>query len=241
MSVSFKMHGPCRATVALDNTRDGVQHGIDSPMQIDHRTPRRIFAPLLIASAMILLQGCISKPPPTAVRYPITSGSHETLPSSRDVILVWGEEPLTDLAVEWLIAHHYAALIRPEREFSHTKQQGHTFSERTRALSVAQRMEADFVLFLDREESKHGALIETRCDDQFYVDVTIRGVSVPSGAVVWGGNAHYPHCVDLSRRTFQNLTCQALATAWGLRSSGQLEIPSSLMCTAGQTEPAFLR
>ena len=210
-------------------------------MQIDHRTPPRIFASFLIASAVILLQGCISKPPPTAVRYPITSGSHETLPSSRDVILVWGEKPLTDLAVEWLIAHHYAALIRPKTEFSQTKKHVHTFSERTLALSVAKGMKADFVLFLDREESKHGALVEARCDDQFYVDVTIRGVSVPSGSVVWGGNAHYPHCVDPSRRTFQNLTCQALAAVWGLRPSGQLEIPSSLMCTAGQTEPAFLR
>ncbi|MEP6889908.1 MAG: hypothetical protein ABI955_04335 [Nitrospirota bacterium] len=208
-------------------------------MPMDHRTPPRNFAPLLIASAMILFQGCISTPPPTAVHYPITSGSHETLPSSRDVILVWGEEPLTNLAVEWLIAHHYAALIRPESEFSQTKTH-HTFSERTLALSVAKRMEADFVLFLDREESKHGALVETRCDAQFSVDVIIRGVSVPSGAVVLGRNAHYPHCVDLSRRTLQNLTCQALATAWGFRSSGQLEIPSSLMCTVGQTRPGFL-
>ena len=210
-------------------------------MQIDHQTPPRIFAPILIASAMILLQGCISKPPPVAVHYPITSGSHEALPSSRDGIPVWGEEPLTDLAVEWLIAHHYAAIIRPENERFQAKEQSHTFSDRTLALSVAQKVKADFVLFLDREESKHGALVEPRCDDQFYVDVAVRGVSVPTGAVVWRGNAHYPHCVDLSRRTFQNLTCQALATAWGLRPSGQLEIPSSLMCTAGQTEPAFLR
>jgi hypothetical protein len=210
-------------------------------MHIDQRIPRPIFAPIWIAWTMILLQGCISKPPPMAVHYPITSGSHEALPSSRDGILVWGEEPLTDLAVEWLIAHHYAAVIRPTTERSQAKEQTHTFSDRTLALSVAQHVKADFVLFLDREESKQGALVEPRCDDQFYVNVTVRGVSVPTGAVVWRGNAHYPHCVDLSRRTFQSLTCQALATAWGLRPSGQLEIPSSLMCTTGQTEPAFLR
>jgi hypothetical protein len=106
---------------------------------------------------------------------------------------------------------------------------------------VAQNVEADFVLFLDREESKDGALVEPRCNDQFYVDVAVRGVLVRTGVVVWRGNAHYPQCVDLSRRTFQSLTCQALATAWGLRPSGQLEIPSSLMCTAGQTELAFPR
>lgn len=210
-------------------------------MHINRGTARLIFASLWIASAVIVLQGCISKPPPIAVHYPITSGSHETLPSFRNGILVWGEEPLTDLAVEWLIAHHYTAIIRPETELSQAREQSHTFSDRMFALSVAKNVKADFVLFLDREESKHGVLVEPRCDDQFYVDVTVRGVSVPTGAVVWRGNAHYPHCVDLSRRTFQSLTCQALATAWGLRPSGQLEIPSSLMCTAGQTEPAFLR
>ena len=190
---------------------------------------------------MILLQGCLSKPVTPEVHYPITSGSHETLPSSRDGILVWGEEPLTDLAVEWLIAHHYAAIIRPVTEFPQAKEQSHTFSDRTLALAVAQNVKADFVLFLDREESKHGTLVESYCDGQFYVDVAVRGVSVSTGTVVWRGNAHYPQCVDLSRRTFQSLICQALATAWGLRPSGQLEIPSSLMCTVGQTEPASLR
>jgi hypothetical protein len=98
-------------------------------MHIDHRIPRSILAPIWIASIVILLQGCISKPPPVAVHYPITSGSHETLPSSRDGILVWGEEPLTDLAVEWLIAHHYAAIIRPEAELSQTKKQTHTATD----------------------------------------------------------------------------------------------------------------
>jgi hypothetical protein len=32
------------------------------------------------------------------------------------------------------------------------------------------------------------------------------------------------------------LTCQALATAWGCRASGQLDIPSEQMCTAGMAE-----
>jgi len=98
-------------------------------------------------------------------------------------------------------------------------------------------MQADFVLFLERAESKDGALIEPHCGPLFSVDVRIRGLSVESGDASLRGNAHYPHCVELSGETFRNLTCQALATAWGFRPSGQLDIPSSLMCTAGQTEP----
>jgi hypothetical protein len=62
------------------------------------------------------------------------------------------------------------------------------------------------------------------------VRVTVQGLLVESGETVFRGSAHYPHCVDLSGETFRNLTCQAAATAWGFRPSGQLDIPSSLMC-----------
>jgi hypothetical protein len=73
------------------------------------------------------------------------------------------------------------------------------------------------------------------------VNVSVRGLLVESGDTALRGSAHYPHCVDLSDRTFRSLTCQALATAWGFRPSGQLDIPSSLMCTAGQTAPMPIR
>ncbi|HSQ49926.1 MAG TPA: hypothetical protein VLL94_01525 [Nitrospiraceae bacterium] len=102
-------------------------------------------------------------------------------------------------------------------------------------------MKAEFVLFLEREESKEGALIEQHCGSFMYVHVSLRGLSVESGETVLRGSAHYPHCVDLSGETFQSLTCQVFATAWGYRPSGQLDIPSSLMCTAGQTQPTPIR
>ena len=91
------------------------------------------------------------------------------------------------------------------------------------------------MLFLDREESKDGALVEPRCNDQFYRRCGRARVSVRTGVVVWRGNAHYPQCVDLSRRTFPGPSPARPSPRVGLaRPSGQLEIPSSLMCTAGQ-------
>ena len=203
---------------------------------IDHRAGLVIQA-LGILYIVLLLQGCPAKAPPPGVRFPITSGSHNTLPTVQQRILVWGDAPLTDVAVEWLISHHYSAIITPESDPLQTTQASRRFSDRTVALSVAEDLKADFVLFLEREESKEGALIEPRCDTRFYVNVSARGVSVESGDITVRGNAHYPHCVDLNGKTFRSLTCQALATAWGFRPSGQLDIPSGLMCTAGQTEP----
>lgn len=194
-----------------------------------------------LLSVLLLLQGCHSKAPPPGVRFPITSGSHTILPTAQQRILVWGDPPLTDVAVEWLTSHHYAAILRPGSESFRVTQTSRSALEHTLALSVAEDLKADAVLFLEREQNKDGALIEPHCGALFYVNVNVRGLVLESGDTALRGSAHYPHCVDLSGKTFRSLTCQALATAWGLRPSGQLDIPSDLMCTAGQTDPLPIR
>ena len=196
---------------------------------------------LCLLSVVLLVQGCRSKAPPSTVRFPITSGSHHTLPTEQQRILVWGNPPVAGVAVDWLHSRHYAAILTPARDPFQAAQASQGFSNRQVALAVAREMKADFVLFLEHDESTEGALIEPQCGPLFYVNVSVRAISVESGDMALRGNAHYPHCVDDSSETFRNLTCQALATAWGLRPSGQLDIPSGLMCTAGQTEPIPIR
>ena len=196
---------------------------------------------LCLLSVVLLMQGCPSKAPPPGVRYPITSGSHTILPTAQQRILIWGDPPLADVAVEWLQSHHYSSILMPEKGPFHAPQASRSFSNRKAALAVGKNMKAEFVLFLEAEESKEGALIEQHCGSFSYVNVSLRGLSVESGETVLRGSAHYPHCVDFSSETFQNLICQAFATAWGFRPSGQLDIPSSLMCTTGQTEPIPIR
>jgi len=189
-----------------------------------------------LLSVALLIQGCPAKVPTPDLRFPITSGSHRILPSAHQRILVWGDPPLTDMAAEWLRSHHYSNILMPEKGPFNIPQVSHSLSDRKAALAVAREIKAEFVLFLEREESKDGALIEPQCGSFFYVNVSLRGLSVESEDSVLRGNAHYPHCVDLSEQTIRSLTCQAFATVWGFRPSGQLDIPSSLMCTAGQTE-----
>jgi len=210
-------------------------------MFVNHHRTGLAIQMLCLLSVVLLVQGCRSKSPPSSVRFPITSGSHAILPTARQRILLWGDPPLTDVAVEWLRSHHYSSILMPESGPFPAPHISHTLSDHKVALAVARGMQADFVLFLERAESKDGALIEPQCGPLFSADVRIRGLSVESGDVALRGNAHYPHCVELSGETFRNLTCQALATAWGFRPSGQLDIPSSLMCTAGQTDPIPIR
>ncbi|MDF0667236.1 MAG: hypothetical protein P0119_14325 [Nitrospira sp.] len=172
----------------------------------------------------------MSTPPPSGVHFPITNGSHTLLPSEEQRILIWGDPLLTSVADEWLRSHHYShTLIPPPRS--------HTSSDRQGAFAVAAEANAAFVLMLEQEALKEGALIRANCGALFNINVHVRGLSVERQEAVLRGNAYYPQCVGDNDKTVQNLTCQALATAWGFRPSGQLEIPSHLACTAGQATP----
>jgi hypothetical protein len=183
-----------------------------------------------LLSILLILEGCSSTPTPSGVHFPITSGSHTLLPGERQRILIWGDPLLTRVAEEWLRSHHYSSILMPP-------QIPHTSSDRQAALAVAAEVNAEFVLVLEREALKEGALIQASCGALFNINIDVQGLPVKRGASVLRGNAHYPHCVEHNDQTVQNLTCQALATAWGFRSAGQLEIPSHLACTAGQSTP----
>ena len=168
-----------------------------------HAPPGLAVLVLCLLSVVLLMQGCSSKAPLPGVRFPITSGSHTILPTAQQRILIWGDPPLTDVAVEWLRSHHYSSILMPEKGPFHTPEIIHSFSDRKAALAVAESMKAEFVLFLEREENKEGTLIDLQCGSFSYVNVTLRGLSVESGETVLRGSAHYPHCVDLRTRRFK--------------------------------------
>jgi hypothetical protein len=71
-------------------------------------------------------------------------------------------------------------------------------------------------------------------------EVIIRLQRPPGAPSVILGRAMMPIATG-GERMLHELTCQALAAAWGYRPSGQLDIPSEQMCTAGMAEDAALR
>ncbi len=184
-----------------------------------------------------LLDGCTSKPSPSVTHFPITNGFHTSLPTEQQRILIWGNPPLTNMAEEWLRSHHYSHLVVPYLNPLTSPQVSRTSSSRQTALMLASEMQADLILLLDQEDLTEETLIEPHCGARFNMSIEVRGLSVEHRETVLRGNAYYPHCVEHSDQVIQHLTCQALATAWGFRPSGQLEIPSHLACTAGQTAP----
>ena len=195
---------------------------------------------LCLLLIFLVLAGCPVKPP-SGIHFPITNGSRTTLPAPDQRILIWADSPLREMASEWLKAHHYSQLLMPEETPLEAHQMTHNFSSRKAAVALAREMTADVLLIVEREATKDGALIEPHCGPRYHVTVELQALSVDSGGTTLKGSAHYPQCVDLSEITIRSLMCQALATAWGFRPPGQLEIPSSLMCTTGQTAPAPIR
>jgi hypothetical protein len=190
--------------------------------------------PTCLLAIILLLAGCVSKRPPAGVHFPITNGFHSRLPTEQQRIMLLGERPLTSVAEEWLQSHHYSDLIGIPQNV------GSVWS-REAALTLATERQAQFVLILEREELKTGALLESHCGDRFNISVTVRGLSLLGRETTFRGSAYYPHCVEHTHEVMKSLTCQALATAWGYRPSGQLEIPSPLACTAGQITPVSIR
>jgi hypothetical protein len=66
----------------------------------------------------------------------------------------------------------------------------------------------------------------------YTTSVSIRGVNVETSEVLWSGTARYTSEVRELDNTLVQLTCQALATAWGMRPAGQKAISSQDMCDA---------
>lgn len=185
-----------------------------------------------LLSILFLVGGCSSKHPPAGVHFPITSGFHTLLPTGRQRVLLWGDPHLIRVAEAWLHSHHYVqVLISPQIR--------DTQADRQAVLAQAAEQNAEFVLIVELQETHEGTLLDSRCDTRLNTTVDVRGVSVERNETVLRGRAHYPQCVEHSDKIIQNLTCQALATAWGFRPSGQLEIPSHMACTAGQTAPVL--
>jgi hypothetical protein len=203
-------------------------------MERPHHFITVALSPVCLLAITLLLDGCTSKPPPAGIRFPITHGFHALLPAEQQRILIWGKHPLSNLSEAWLRSHHYADILNPP-------QTTHPTLDREAILLLAAAHQADFVLMLDLDEQKTGSLIESHCGDRFNISITVHGLSRVSRKTVFRSSAYYPHCVHRTNEVLENLTCQALATAWGFRPSGQLEIPSSLACTTGQISLSTMR
>jgi hypothetical protein len=164
---------------------------------------RTIAACLLFISAPIVFLGC-GQPAPTPVHFPITMGMHDALPERGTRIAVQSTNPLlVDHVMRWLRDHSYEPVLADP-----------TYPMTSNLL---------ITVTTTMEPAIRGGLTP---------DVNIQGVDTRTGTIRLRGRAYMP-IAAASDTLIADLVCQAMATAWGYRLPGQLEIPSSLMCRVG--------
>ena len=184
---------------------------------------------------VIFMVGCSST-------YPITDGFHKTLPRENARVVVWGDHPsATNTATTWLQKRGITVLERAKLKQIFDEQMirlTHTSDDEGQILRVGKLLGADIVVFVDtpfaKGTSSRFSVTEYggggSSSTVYSTSVSIRGINIESSEVIWTGNARYPRDFPGLDDTLAKLTCQALATAWGLRPAGQQEISSQSMC-----------
>jgi len=155
--------------------------------------------------SIVALPGCMT--------VPITDGSHSVLPSKHAKVIVWGNDTRTsDSAMTWLKKRRLMVIERGALKLSMDEKSldfSHTLEDEAMILRVSRELGIKMVVFVDRVGDLRAPM------------VAIRGVDVDTHQILWSGSARYP---DYSNKTpsdlLVNLTCQALATAWGFQTPG---------------------
>lgn len=203
-------------------------------------------SPRLILTLAILcgvLTGCMAR---YTTIWPVTNGTHDDLPLPNARLLLLGDDRIVSLTAAHWLQERGLHVIRKSQI------RGLLREQRTPPLlagldsaglaELGKRAGAQWVVVAEGEnetigDMRPGAHPSGEWDafpTLYSTAVTIRGLATATDQVEWNGRAEFlflglvsEHRLD---EAFHNLTCQALATAWGFRPPGRHEIASAAMC-----------
>ncbi len=201
----------------------------------------------VIVPLCLILAGCGAGFGAESSYYPITDGFTRQDIQKSGRMVVWGGHPSANgTAVTWLQKRGYTVVERGKLTQLLNEQAIRLSSspdDEAAVLKVGKLTGAREVVFLDspiKEQTWsastagyygwYGGQSQTQSGVAYQVSVSVRGVDVESGEVLWSGTAHYAAMVtDLDNR-LRLLTCHALSTAWGLRPTGTARITRESIC-----------
>lgn len=178
--------------------------------------------------------------------YPVTDGFHKTLPQQNTRAVIWGDHPsAAGTATTWLQKRGLTIVERARLQQVFNEQQirlTHTPDDEAQVLRVGKLLGAETVIFVDtsfQKELRSSFTIDEKggaggTATEYNASVSVRGVNVETSEVAWSGTARYSTPVRGIEDALAKLTCQALATAWGVRPPGQHEFDSPAMCQTGE-------
>jgi len=154
-----------------------------------------------LACGIFLLIGCAS------VAQPLTEGFHRELPPPHTIAVVWGSQPtVVAAATTWLLQQGLIVIEQSKLQeiLAEAPHPEMPVAKDATVLKAAKGLGAKIVVFI------------TQSGDVRAPIVAVRGVDVETTQILWSGSAHYP---EYMIRPFSdlvvNLTCEALAAAWG--------------------------
>ncbi len=210
-----------------------------------------------LCSAFILVSGCSGfgaagsggAREGTWGYYPITDGFHQALPKPGGRIVVWGGHPAaTGTAINWLQRQGLRIVERAQLQKVFDEQSirlTHTPDDEAHVLRVGKLVGADAVAFLDTPITggnrttgggfAYGGIGGSSMDSSsvYSTSAWIRGVSIETGEVLWSATARYEQSHAGLDDVLAELTCHALATAWGYRQPGKLDVLPNMCMMKG--------
>jgi hypothetical protein len=194
-------------------------------------TARRLTLPKaaiqLLCGALIalFLPACKSY---STMETPITDGYHSKLPSPYTRAVVWGTRPDTVQSVStWLLKKGILVVDQAKLMQVAADQKvqisGYQYIE-TDVLRTAKLVGARLVVFANAEVGSWevygmGSGIP-RSMKVYTGTISLRAVDVNTGEIEWSGKAQSSERFSNLEEGISQLSCHALATAWGLRNPG---------------------
>lgn len=195
-------------------------------------------AGLAAAALLVILANCQSYKTPLVAE---TDGSYIRLPDNSTKTVVWGTHPEAVKSLKTWLLKKRITLVDDVKMNQLANEIGlHPPISNADVLKLAKIAGTKQVIFVDADVS---ALQASEIGSFFgqtpiyKASLFIRALNAETGEIDWNGKA-------MSTQTFTNLTegidqltCHALATAWGLRQPGTATAPS--ICVPGQNVMVF--
>ena len=180
---------------------------------------------LWTAFIFLFIAGCRSY---STIETPITDGYHAKLPSPYTRAVVWGARPDTVQSVStWLLKKGILVVDQAKLMQVAVDQKvpitGYQYVE-TDVLRTAKLVGARLVVFANAEVGSwevfgmDGAI--PRSMKVYTGTISLRAVDVNTGEIEWSGKAQSAERFNNLEEGISQLSCHALATAWGLRNPG---------------------
>lgn len=191
---------------------------------------------LACAALVVVITGC-----QTYNSYPATqtdgSGSSVKSPNASTKAVVWGTRPeAVQSLTTWLLKRGVTLIadVKMNQLASEALlRQSPSISD---IFKLAKSAGAKQIFFIDADVSPWpGSDIESIFGQNrisYTASVFIRALDTETGEIQWTGNAHSTDKFTNLKEGFHQLTCHALATAWGLRQPGLTAAPT--ICPPGQ-------